>query len=317
VEAPLFCFTTTFNNHYLCSMTNTRRAHFSLLLSTLIFGLHYSIAKSLMPGFFSPAQLIFLRSLGGVITFWLFQRMFVHEKVEKRDLLKLALCGLLGFALNQTFFYEGLNLTSPVDASLIHVMNPILVLIFAHLLIREKVTWTKATGIATGAIGATILILYGRALDFGADRTIGNILVFLNMVFYALYLIIIKPLTTKYHSSTILKWVSLFGFLFIVPYTIKPAMEINFSAITLQAYLSLAYVIIINTFLAYLLVNFALKHLTASTVSYYNYLQPFIAAVLTISIGQDIITWPKVIAALLIFTGVYIVNKSNYEKRGT
>jgi len=292
-------------------MTNTRRAHLALLVTTLIFGLHYSIAKSLMSGIFSPAQLIFIRLFGGVIIFWIFQKLFIHEKVEKRDLVKLAVCGILGFALNQALFYEGLNLTSPVDASLIHVLNPMLVLVFAHLIIREKVTWTKAAGIATGASGAVILIVYGRTLDFESHHTIGNILVFLNMVFYALYIVVIKPLTTKYHTSTILKWVSLFGFMSILPFTVKPALEINFMAITWPAYLGLAYIIVMNTFIAYMLINFALKHLTTTTVSYYNYLQPFIAAVMTVSIGQDIITWPKILAGLLIFAGVYIVNKSN------
>ena len=259
---------------------------------------------------FTPEQVIFIRLFAGAMFFWFFQKLFIREKVEKRDLLKLALCGMLGFALNQAFFYEGLNLTSPVDASLIHVLNPILVMVFAHLIIREKVTWLKIGGIAIGASGALILILYGRALDFEIHHTAGNLLVFFNMAFYALYLIMIKPLTQKYHTSTILKWVSLFGFLFILPFTVKSAIGINFQIIGLHAFLGLAYIIVLNTFIAYLLINFALKHLTTSTVSYYSYLQPFIAAVMTVSIGQDILTWPKILAGLLIFTGVYIVNKS-------
>ena len=292
-------------------MTNNFRAHLALLATTLIFGMHYFIAKSLMPAAFSPAQLIFLRLFGGAVIFWLFQRLFVPEKVERRDLMKLAICGMLGFALNQTLFYEGLNVTSPVDASLIHVLNPILVLIFAHLLIREKITWKKIGGISVGATGALILILYGHALDVGSTSSKGNLLIVLNMVFYAMYLVVIKPLTTKYHTSTILKWVSVFGFLFILPYTIGPALQINFSTITLQSWLGLAFIIILNTFVAYLLINFALKHLSTSTVSYYTYIQPFIASVMTLTIGQDIISWPKVLAGLLIFTGVYIVNRSN------
>jgi drug/metabolite transporter (DMT)-like permease len=277
---------------------------------TLIFGMHYSIAKSMMPGYLSPAQLIFIRMLGGVILFWGFQYLFVKEKIEKKDLLKLGLCAIFGFALNQTLFYEGLNMTSPVDASLIHVLNPILVMVAAHFLIRETITGNKVIGIALGASGALILILYRREVDFDSNHTIGNLFVFLNMVFYAMYLVIIKPLAMKYHSSTILKWVSLFGFLFVLPYTLKPALEINFTAIDLKGYLALAYIIILNTFLAYLLINFALKHLTTSTVSYYNYLQPFIAAVMTLTIGQDILSWPKILAGLMIFSGVFVVNRT-------
>lgn len=290
-------------------MTSTQRAHLALLATTLIFGLHYTIAKSLMPAMFSPMQLIFLRLLGGVIIFWLFQKLFVPEKVERKDLITLAICGMFGFALNQALFYEGLSLTTPVDASLIHVMNPILVLIFASLLIGEKVTWTKAGGIALGATGTLILVLYGKMVSFDGSHAIGNILVFLNMVFYALYLVLIKPLIGKYHTTTILKWVSVFGFFFILPFSIKPAFEINFASITPIAWAGLAYIIILNTFVAYLLINFALKHLMPSVISYYNYLQPVIAALSSFTIGQGSITLPKVFAAMLIFTGVWLVNR--------
>lgn len=286
------------------------KAHLALVATTLIFGLHYTIAKSMMPAILTPMQLIFLRLLGGVIIFWFFQRLFVPEKVERRDLIKLAICGMFGFALNQTLFYEGLSLTTPVDASLIHVMNPILVLVFASLIIGEKVTWLKAGGIALGAGGTLILVLYGRVVSFDGDHTLGNILVFLNMVFYALYLVLIKPLIGKYHTTTILKWVSVFGFMFILPFSVKPALEIDFGGITPMAWAGLAYIIILNTFVAYLLINFALKQLMPSVISYYNYLQPVIAALSSFTIGEASITVPKVLAALLIFTGVYLVNKS-------
>ena len=258
----------------------------------------------------SPMQLIFIRLLGGMIIFWLFQRLFVPEKVERKDLIMLAVCGMFGFALNQTLFYEGLNLSTPVDASLIHVLNPILVMIFASLIIGEKVTWKKAGGIALGASGVLILVLYGRRVSFDGNHALGNILIFLNMVFYALYLVLIKPLVGKYHTTTILKWVSFFGFLFVLPLSAKPALEINFAAITFTAWLGIIYIIILNTFVAYLLINFALKSVSATVVSYYSYLQPVIAAIMSVSIGQGGITVPKILAALLIFIGVYIVNRN-------
>ena len=291
-------------------MTNTQKAHLALFSTTLIFGFAYNIVKSLMPEMLSPMQLIFIRLLGGMIIFWLFQRLFVPEKVERKDLIMLAICGMLGFALNQTLFYEGLNLSTPVDASLIHVLNPILVMVFASLLLGEKVTWKKSIGIALGASGVLILILYGRVVSFNGNHALGNLLIFLNMVFYALYLVLIKPMVGKYHTTTILKWVSFFGFLFVLPLSIKPALEINFTAITLTAWLGIAYIIILNTFVAYLLINFALKSVTATVVSYYSYLQPVIASALSITIGQGGITVPKILAALLIFSGVYIVNRS-------
>ncbi len=290
-------------------MNQTLKAHSSMLATTVIFGIHYTVAKGLMPDAFTPKQLLFLRLAGGFILFWIFQKLFVPEKVERRDLFKFALCGLFGFALNQMLFYEGLNLTSPVDASLIHLLNPVLVLIFAHLIIGERITLLKVTGIALGASGALVLVVSGRHVDFSGGQSVGNVLVLLNMVFYALYLVLIKPLVGKYHTTTILKWVSFFGFLFVLPVTAKPALETAFDRISLSAFLGLAYVILINTFVAYLLINYSLKCLTPATVSYYNYIQPFIASVMSVSIGQSVLTPVKLIAAALIFAGVFLVNR--------
>ena len=219
--------------------------------------------------------------------------------------------GMLGFALNQTLFYEGLNLSTPVDASLIHVLNPILVMVFATLIIGEKITWKKSGGIALGATGVLILILNGQQVSLNGDHALGNLLIFLNMVFYALYLVLLKPLVAKYHTATILKWVSLFGLLFILPLSVKPALTINFAAITSSAWMGIFYVIFLNTFVAYLLINFALKTASTTFVSYYSYLQPVIAAAMSVTVGQGGITLPKTMAALLIFAGVYIVNRPN------
>jgi len=296
-------------------LTRNQRAHLSLLATTLIFGLHYTIAKSLMPESFSPMQVIFIRTLGGVILFWLFQRLFIAEKVDRKDLFMLAICGILGFALNQTLFYVGLNMTTPVDASIIHVLIPILVLVFAGIILKEKITFQKAVGIALGAGGAVLLILYGHVVSFSGKTMFGNILVFANAVFYALYLIMIKPLVGKYHTATILKWVSFFGFLAILPFSIRPAMNIDFSSVKLMAWLGIAYIIVLNTFFAYLLINFALQRVTPLVVSYYSYIQPVVASLSFMVLGQGVLSFPKIIAALIIFSGVYLVNRP--ERKAT
>lgn len=295
---------------YLCFMGKNSRAHVALLITTLIFGMHYAIAKALMPVMMHPMQLLFLRSLGGLILFWLFQTFFIREKVEKKDLLMMAVCGLFGFALNQALFYEGLNLTTPVDASIIHVLNPVFVLVFASLIIKEKISILKISGIALGLAGALILILYGKTMNMGINSFKGNILVMLNMLFYAFYIVLMKPVVAKYHTATIMKWVSFFGFIFILPFSVGEMLKFDPSTVTLTGWLGVAYIIILNTFVAYLLINFALKFVEASMVSFYTYLQPVIASVMSVSIMGENITFPKVIAALLIFSGVWLVNRN-------
>ena len=216
---------------------------------------------------------------------------------------------MTGFALNQAFFYIGLNLTTPVDASLIHVLNPILVMIFAGIIIREKITWLKISGIVLGGAGALILILYGRSVNIGIDSFKGNINVFLNMVFYALYLVLLKPMAVKYHPGTILMWVSFFGFIAVVPFCLGSIVHFNILELPFKAWLGVGYIIFFNTFLAYILINVAMQVLNSSSVSYYSYLQPVIASIASVSLGNEIITGPKIFAAFLIFAGVYLVNR--------
>ena len=291
-------------------MNRNIKSHLALLVVTLIFGMHYMIAKNLMPVPFQPMQLLFMRSFGAVILFWIFQMWFIREKIARRDMILFALCGFFGFAANQALFYEGLNLTTPVDASVIHVTNPIFVLIFAGILIHEKVTVIKIVGIALGAGGASILIMYGRLVNMGTNSFKGDILVMLNMLSYAMHLVLIKPMTGKYHTMTILKWVSFFGFLFMLPFTIRGVIGLHLQALKLNEWLGVGYVVVLNTFLAYLLINFALKTLEASMVSFYTYLQPVVASVMSVSLGVEVITIPKIIAASLIFGGVFLVSRA-------
>lgn len=296
---------------YFCrvkALSQNQQAHLALLATAVIWGLNYTISKYLLNSYFSALQLIFLRLLGGMLCFYLFQKLFVHEKVSRKDLLVLALLGILGFGLNQTLFYAGLSYTSPVDASILHVINPILVLIFSSLLIGEKVTFRKTGGIAMGSTGALLLVLYSSGQSFSGSLTLGNIMIVFNMICYSIYLVLIKPMTRKYKTATILKWVSVFGFFFILPVSAKPALQVDYASIPFHAWMAVLYVIVMNTFIVYFLINFALERVMPSTVSYYTYLQPFIAAASSVTLGGAHITWTKIIAALLIFGGVALVS---------
>lgn len=292
------------------------RAHLAILAVAIIFGLHYSIAKSLMPVPLTPWQVTFIRLGGGALLFWILQIFFPKEKVVRRDFLKFALCGLLGFALNIIFFYTGLNYTTPLNAAVIHVSTPIIVLILAAIMIREPVTVRKMGGIVLGMIGALILILWGRHREFGGNTALGNLLVILNMVTYALYLVILKPLTTRYHTVTILKWSSLFGFLFVIPVSIPSMLEFSIAHFTWYTWSAIAYIIFLTTFVVYFLINYSLKTISPTVVSYIAYLQPILAAATSISAGMERITVPKVFAALLIFTGVWLVTRKGSRKLG-
>jgi len=277
--------------------------------TSLIFGANYWIAKGLMPGYLDPYQLVLIRITGATVLFWLLGLTIKKETIQGNDLLRIAIAAVLGTTINQLFFFVGLNLTTPVDVSIIHVSNPIFVLIFASILIKEKVTFRKIGGIILGASGALILVVYGNHVDFGSDTFKGNLFAVCNMLAYALYMVIIKPVMRKYHPFTVMKWVFLTGFITTFPITFSHVSSISFAGFETTTWLSLTYVIVATTFLAYLLTIYALKHVEASVASYYIYLQPFIVATIALWLGQQNFTLSKLFAAVLIFLGVYLVSR--------
>ena len=289
-------------------MSKRLLAHIALFTANLIYGINYTVAKDVMPDFIQPLGFIFLRVSGAVLLFWLCYRLFFYEKVAKDDLFKLALCGLFGVAINQMLFFEGLNLTTPINAAVIMVTNPILVLIMGAFLATEAITKRKMLGITLGAIGAISLITYGGAVELNPDHFWGNIMVLINAASYGVYLVLVKPLMKKYKPITVISWVFLFGFIYVIPFGWNDFQAIEWTSMPADIFWKAAFVVICTTFMAYLLNIYGLKSLNPSTVSTYIYLQPVLASLVAIFAGSDSLSTIKIGAALIIFAGVYLVS---------
>ena len=283
-------------------------AHLALFIVNLIYALNYSIAKDVMPEYINPSGFILLRVLGGVSLFFLFFKIFINEKINNSDLPRFALCGLFGVAINQLFFFEGLNLTTPINAAIIMTTNPILVIVISALLIREKISLMKIIGIIFGFIGACNLILNSGDFSFNNNFLTGNFLVFINATSYALYLVLVKNLMKKYNPITVMFYVFFFGLIFVFPFGYENVMLIDLQIFTTEIYLKVLFVIIFTTFIAYLFNGFALKSLTPATVSVYIYLQPFLASLIALFLNVDKLDMHKIISALFIFTAVFLVS---------
>jgi len=294
---------------------NLAKSHMALIGANLIYGLNYTIAKGIMPDYMSPRGIIFFRVLGAIIVFNLIHILFIKEKIERKDLLRFAACGLFGVAINQILFFEGLNLTTPIKASLIMTTGPIFVLLFSSFLLKEKINLSKLIGIFLGTTGACILILLSGNLSLTLNTSTGNLLVFINCISYALYLVLAKPIMVKYKPITVMRWVFNFGFIYIIPFCIQPVLETNFEVIPSNIWLSILYVVLGTTILAYLLNNYALKTLSPIISSSYMYSQPAIAAIVSIIYLHEQITIVKVTAAVLIFLGLYFVSIRKDKRR--
>lgn len=290
-------------------MNKTLSAHLALLTANLIYAASFTIAKQVTGGPIHPFGLVLMRAIGAVILFWLTGLLFVRQKTDKKDIPRFALLAVFGVALNQMLFLKGLSLTSPINAAIMMITTPILVLVIASVLIKERITLLKISGVLLGFTGA-VMLMTGHAGTAGkSDNLYGDLFVFINALSWGTYLVLVKPLLKKYHTVTILKWVFLFGLIFVYPFGIGEFREVNWSGMSTHDWFNALFVVIATTFVAYLLNTFALMELSPSVVSAYIYLQPLLAAAIALYAGSDHLDSMKIISAVLIFTGVYIVSK--------
>jgi len=296
-------------------MTYSRPAALLAALSAnLIYGINYVVAKGIMPDYLQPRAIIFLRVAGAALIFWLISLLMPVEKTKRSDLLRIAFASAFGVAINQIMFFEGLNLSTPINVSIIMVGVPIAVLIFSRILRGEKLHWIKVLGIVLGTVGSALLILRGGKIDATGNTMIGNLLIVINASSYGLYLVLIKPLIMRYSAINIMRWVFLFGFIWVAPFTIPIAIQSDWQAIPSNIWFAIAYVLFFTTVIAYFLNNFSLKRISPATNSAFIYLQPLFASIIALAFGKDELAWYMIIPTFLIFAGVYLVNFTDQIK---
>lgn len=284
------------------------QAHLSILLANIIYGANYSIAKEVMPSYILPFAFVLLRIGGALLLFLMVSTFIIKEKIDKKDLPRLAILGVCGVMINQLMFLKGLSLTTPINASIIMISNPIAVLLFAAVALKEKMSLNKITGIALGVAGALLLLLFNKKFSFGSETILGDMMVLINSLSWAFYVVLAKPLMKKYNTFTVVKWVFIFGFFYVLPFGYSEMKLVQWYSIPAGAWACILFVVIATTFLAYIFNTFALKSLSPSVVSIYIYLQPFIATLIAVMFGKDQLDARKIISALMIITGVYLVS---------
>ncbi len=288
-------------------MTKTTKAHMALFAARLLYAASFPIAKIVM--LHIPYNvLVIMRIIGAIILFWS-SSFIVKEKTAAKDIPRLILLGICGVAVNQTLFLKGLSLTSPIDAAIMMIITPILVIIIASILIKERITTLRLVGIIIGFLGAAFLVVLGDKAGNKESSLIGNVFVLINAMSWGTFLVLVKPLMKKYHTVTILRWTFLFGFPMVLPFGVVDFLHFDWSMLSTEVIAYTAFVIIFTTFVAYLLNTVALKELSPSVVSAYIYTQPVLTAAITIFIfGTDQLSWEKATAALFIFIGVYMAS---------
>ena len=292
-------------------MNNRALALLAAFGATTIYGMNHTIAKVVMPHYVGPFGFIMLRVVGASILFWSISFIMPKETIERKDFFRIAIASLFGMCINMLMFFKGLQLSTPINSGVIVTLTPIIILILSALFLNEKLTRFKVLGIILGFIGAVLLILYGNSSRVinAPNVSLGNIMLLINATCFGAYLVMVKPLTKKYSAITLMKWMFLLGVIYTFPFTITEFLEISWNTLPFEAIWRIGFVIVGTTFLTYMLNIYALKTLPATTIGAFTYLQPIITIVYAVITGNDFLDSIKILACILVFTGVYLASK--------
>ena len=290
-------------------MSKRNWALFAATLVSIIYGVTFTIAKDVMQKYVDAFGFIVLRVGGSVVLFWLLSFFGPKEKIAKADFPRIIAAALFGVAINMLTFFKGLSYTSPIMGAVLMVTTPMIVLVLSAFIMKERMKNRKLIGIVLGLAGTTTLILYGKSMVNAPNATLGNLLVFINAVSYGFYLIIVKKLMDKYNAFTFVKWIYTFGFLMVLPFGWSEFQAIDFGRLPTDIFWKIGFVVVFSTFLTYLLNLVSMRELKPTTVAVFIYLQPLFATIFAVSLGKDELNWVKLLSAVLIFIGVYLVTQ--------
>lgn len=299
-------------------MKPTTNAHIAVFCTNLFFASNYSLIKYISPSLVKPYALNVFRVTISLVLFWLLWvlgkslpgQLKSKAGIGKEDIGRFFLCGFTGIAINQTFFIKGLTLTSPIHASLLILCTPLLITIIAFWVLKEKITIAKTIGLALGIGGSLVLIMTKESTGHAGNSLLGDLLIVLNAISYAFYFILVKPLMEKYSPVHVIRWVFTFGFIMILPFGWVQFSEIQWPQFEWSHIVSLGFIVIAGTFLAYYFNVYGIQHIGAGSTGSYIYTQPVIAAIIAMLFLHEHLTGQKILAGVMIFIGVFLVSRA-------
>lgn len=296
---------------------NTRiSGHIACLAAYAIFGFNIIVCKDLTGGhLISPLGIFTIRSIGAGLLFWALSFFLPKEKVDRKDHIKIFAASFLGFFMTQITFLVAIPEVTPMHCSILSAMSPIYTMFIAAIVLKEPLTWKKGGGVLLSLCGIIFLILNNAGTGGVSESSLrGLLLMFLNSLSFSLYLGIFRPLIDKYSVVTFMKWIFLFSTLMSLPFTFREVLGFGWTRIPSAQLWELGYLVVFATFVSYFLIPFGQKRIRPTLVSMYSYVQPIIATIISICIGMDQLTWQKVLAAFMVFAGVFVVSRSKAKK---
>ena len=231
-----------------------------------------------------------------------------HLPAARRHRVTIALSALTGVTLNQLLFIGGLARTSALHAGLVVGLGPVIVLLLSAVRRHERITLWKLCGIGTAFLGMALL-LFERVGQSGQAGWLGDLIVLSGSTAFAFYTILVKEISGIYDDLTMNAAIFVLGALLMLPLGTGATLAISWRGIPARAWLGLAFMAICGSVIGYVIYGFALRHLPASRVAAFTYLQPVITAALAVWLVNESVTALEVFGGVLIISGMYLTRE--------
>lgn len=280
--------------------------HVALLAVQMSFGGFHVVAKILLDEL-TPLALAGIR-VGIATPILLLLAWYSDRCLPKRgDLPMLALLGLLGVFLNQVLFIVGLQFTTATNAAILMPSIPVFAVAVAALLRIEAIGWRRLLGIALAVTGALVVLGPGR-LSSSSSVALGNLLILLNCLSYATFLVLQRPLLERLPWRTTIAWAFLFGSAGVLAVASFDLARLEPAAISASTWAGIAYIVALPTVFSYAVNTWAVKRSSPSMAATYTTAQPLFAATLASWFLSELLGWREAVGFLLIAAGLLRVS---------
>lgn len=286
------------------------RSHLALLLCNIIWACDYPFYNLVLGRYIAPEAMVCGSLIVAALLSLVPMAWEPRERVERSDLLTIAIAALMIGVLRKVLLMEGLSRTSPIDGSIIGTIGPLVVLLVSVAAGIDRLSGRKIVGLLLGGAGAVAVVLTGASTVHVKSQLGGNVMLLGGSCVTALYMVFFKRLVAKYRVTTLLRLIYCFSAVVMLPFGLPSLLRTDFSTMSPHILLAALFVLCVPTYLPNLLLNFSLRYVAPTISSTYAYIQPVLAIALSVAMGLDRLHADTLVAAAIIFVGVGLVISS-------
>jgi drug/metabolite transporter (DMT)-like permease len=293
------------------------RAMLFIILANVLGGLSYPWQKLSVRGI-SPGAVAAIRCIIGLVLLGglMLARREPLWPFARRETGRLALLGTVGFAVPLYLGTIGVHKSTSSNASILILLEPVSIVLFARLLLGERMGTRRALALALGIAGALVVVTEGFTASLSllrGDHFFGNVLLALSGLLWGLYTPLMKPIAADRSPLALTFGVLAFASLVFVPVALleppSPGASEHFAS-------SLAWTVVLGVFLSFLgtlLWNSSLRGVSANAVATLILIQPVVAVVAGYLQLDERVTKQAALGGALVAAGVLLTLSA--EKR--